>query len=80
MTATTKRFLLLGMELHIITDAFAHRSYGILPYMSGKNQEDWIRVETDKDKNLNADDINYYPSRYKAAGITVNNEDRIDYM
>ena len=73
MTATTKRFLLLGMELHIITDAFAHRSYGILPYMSGKNQEDWIRVETDKDKNLNADDINYYPSRYKAAGITVKN-------
>ena len=73
MTATTKRFLLLGMELHIITDAFAHRSYGILPYMSGNNQEDWIRVKTDKDKNLNADDINYYPSRYKAAGITVKN-------
>ena len=74
MTATTKRFLLLGMELHIITDAFAHRSYGIVQYALGTNKDDWVRImKTDKTPELVPDDTNCYPSRYRAAGVTVKN-------
>ena len=73
-----RRLLILGMELHVITDAFAHRAYGIEPYMSGNNQDHWSVIythDTDGD-NVNdvfADDVTLYPSRYEAAGRVVRN-------
>lgn len=73
-----RRLLILGMELHVITDAFAHRAYGIEPYMGGNNQDHWTPIythDTDGD-NVNdvfADDVTLYPSRYEAAGRVVRN-------
>ena len=73
-----RRLLILGMELHVITDAFAHRAYGISPYLAGNDPSHWIKIsteDTDGDgvNDLLADDITRYPSRYEAAGRVVRN-------
>ena len=73
-----RRLLILGMELHVITDAFAHRAYGISPYLDGNDPSHWIKIsteDTDGDgvNDLLADDITRYPSRYEAAGRVVRN-------
>lgn len=74
MNAKNKRLLLLGMELHIITDAFAHRSYIKAPYLDGKIAEHWIKAGTVYNGvTYTADDKNVCPLRYKAAGIVVKN-------
>lgn len=73
-----RRLLILGMELHVITDAFAHRAYGISPYLGGNDPSHWIKISTE-DKNgdgindVFADDVTRYPSRYEAAGRVVRN-------
>lgn len=69
-----KRLLLLGMELHVITDAFAHRAYGIDEYKTGDKKRDWIKIgDIDGDNKSEADDINVYPARFRSAGIVVKN-------
>lgn len=73
-----RRLLILGMELHVITDAFSHCAYGISPYLGGNDSSHWIPIythDTDGD-NVNdvfADDVTWYPSRYEAAGRVVRN-------
>ena len=74
MNAKNKRLLLLGMELHIITDAFAHRSYIKAPYLDGRFPGNWIKAGTNYNGVMyTADDISICPIRYKAAGIVVKN-------
>ncbi len=69
-----KRLLLLGIELHIITDAFAHKAYGIKPYLNGREESHWSKVKgTDGNGIKKTDNVNCYPSRYRAAGIVVKN-------
>ncbi len=69
-----KRLLLLGMELHIITDAFAHKAHGIKPYLGGNSQSHWIKIKGKDENGINrTDNVNCYPSRYRAAGIVVKN-------
>lgn len=60
------RCVLFGMSLHIITDAFAHRTYKRKDGLSGRNWTDWEHVSP-------TDDINQIPNRYNAAGKVVNN-------
>lgn len=73
-----RRLLILGMELHVITDAFAHRAYGISPYLGGNDPKHWIKISTedtngDGENDVFADDVTRYPSRYEAAGRVVRN-------
>ncbi len=73
-----RRLLIFGMELHVITDAFAHRAYGIAPYLGGNDPSHWIKISTedtdgDGENDVFADDLNRYPSRYEAAGRVVRN-------
>lgn len=68
-----KRLLMFGMELHIITDTFAHRAYGLKPYLQGNDPKHWGKVTTNDEEGTSADDVNLYPSRYKCAGKVVKN-------
>ena len=60
-------------ELHIITDTFAHRAYGLKPYLQGNDPNHWVKVTTNDEEGTSADDVNLYPSRYKCAGKVVKN-------
>lgn len=66
-----KKLLLLGIELHIITDAFAHRAYKKMPYRPGNDWNDWVKIG--KEGGGETDDTTNVPSRYKAAGVVVKN-------
>lgn len=68
---TKKRLVLLGMELHIITDAFAHRAYIRKPYLSGIEWRHWIHLG--EKSGHNPDSVTTCPNRYKAAGTVVKN-------
>lgn len=65
------RFVLFGMSLHIITDAFAHRAW--VKTTSGDRWSGWFQVGTQPAGGGTKDDINTVSSRYKAAGQVVKN-------
>lgn len=65
------RFVLFGMSLHIITDAFAHRAW--VKTTSGDRWSGWFQVGSAPAGGGTKDNIDNYPSRYKAAGQVVKN-------
>lgn len=61
-----KRFILFGMSLHIITDAFAHRSF--IKTTPGDRWGGWFHIGSPE-----TDNTTVIPTRYKAAGQVVKN-------
>jgi minor extracellular protease Epr len=69
-----RRLLLFGMELHIVTDAFAHKAYKRKDYLDGRQWSHWEHIGSGDTKDTHdTDNIDIVPSRYKAAGIIVKN-------
>ncbi len=57
----TRRYVYWGMLMHILTDAYAHRTYE-------KVDGDWVKIKDDK-----TDDTSYKVKRYKSAKEVVKN-------
>lgn len=65
-TDKNKRFILFGMSLHIITDAFAHRTF--VKTTPWGRWDGWFHIGSP-----NTDITTVIPTRYKAAGQVVKN-------
>ena len=66
-----RRFVLLGMSFHIITDTFAHRAFAKIAQYGRWNG--WVYIENVPPYGGEADDIDNFPGRYKAAGNVLKN-------